>query len=669
MAEVSTTQPLVATIRERCRVCYTCVRECPAKAIRIVGGQAEVLTERCIGCGNCVRVCSQGAKRVLESIAPVRELLAGQRRVAACVAPSFPAEFEGVDHRVVVGMIRRLGFDVVTEVAFGADVVAAEYKRQFDAGNEPRRIGTACPAVVAYVERYHPDLVPALAPVVSPMVAAALAVRLFNGDDLRVVFIGPCIAKKAEAETVDGIDAVLTFAELRRMLDEARIGPDPETTDDFDPPRAGYGALFPVTGGMLQAAAIEEDLLRGDAVSADGRTSFVEAIREFESGDLDARLLEVLCCDGCVMGPGMTTHAPLFGRRSRVSRYVRQTRTTFDEAAWNEALGRCADLNLSRTFRVNDQRAVPPDEKAIREILVHMGKREPLDELNCGACGYDTCREHAIAIHRGFAESEMCLPYTIEQLRVVVDELAASNRELARVQEALVHTEKLASMGQLAAGIAHELNNPLGVVLMYSHLLLDRCADGAGEATDIRTIAEHADRCRKIVSGLLDFARQSRVVLEPTDLREIVERCVANTAFPAGVAVGVDCDGSPVIAEVDRDQMSQVLANLVSNAIAAMPAGGSLAIRLAGHDGYVRLAVTDTGVGVPPENRRKIFEPFFTTKQIGRGTGLGLAVAYGIVKMHRGEITIESNADRAAGPTGSTFVVTLPRASGQVRHE
>ncbi len=660
---------LVTTIKERCRVCYTCVRECPAKAIRIAEGQAEVITERCIGCGNCLRVCSQHAKQVYNSIPAVEGLLAppaGQKRlpVVACVAPSFPAEFADVDYRRVVGALRAMGFDRVCEVAFGADLVADRYQKLLAGKDCKRYVATSCPAIVTYVERYHPDLVEKLAPIVSPMVALARALRRIYGKDIRVVFIGPCIAKKGEvgsANLAGDVDEALTFIELRQMMRDRTLAPETARPSEFDPPHGASGALFAVSRGLLQAANIHEDLVTGEVVAADGRNNFVEAIREFEDGDLDARLLEVLCCSGCIMGAGASCDAPLFSRRRRVSQFVRDRLAGLDKVQWGKDMDSLADLDLSRSYTADDQRIVVPYQDEIADIMARMGKHKPEDELNCGACGYDTCREHAVAIFKGLAESEMCLPHTIEHLRSTVKELAVSNSKLADAQEALVQSEKLASMGQLAAGIAHEVNNPLGVVLMYSHLLLEEAPDDPRVKDDLQTIAREADRCKKIVAGLLDFARQSKVRLTQTDVRELVRQSLRVMPAPADVEVRVQHELADPRAEMDHDQVLQVVTNLISNACAAMPKGGTLTIRTAGDDAKIRIIVTDTGVGIPPENMKKIFEPFFTTKHIGKGTGLGLAVSYGIVKMHRGDIRCESNADPVAGPTGSVFTVTLPR--------
>jgi signal transduction histidine kinase len=441
---------------------------------------------------------------------------------------------------------------------------------------------------------------------------------------------------------------------LRQMWNDHGVSPISVQAQPFDPPAAGLGALFPISRGMLQAANIQEDLAAGEVVAADGRSDFVEAIKEFEAGDLDARLLEVLCCSGCIMGAGMSCTSPLFNRRSCVSHYVRNRLKTFDKSHWRKQMDAFGGLNFARTYRANDLRLALPSEETIDGVMRRMGKDRPADELNCGACGYETCREHAIAICKGLAESEMCLPYAIERLRDTVQELASA-------REALTQTEKLATMGQLAAGIAHEVNNPLGVVIMFAHLLLDELGEDDARRSDIQTIVENADRCKKIVSGLLHFARQNKVALERTDIRRLVDRCVRTMVLHQTITLHVEHPSEEQWAEVDCDQITQVLTNLISNAQAAMPDGGELKVATEGDESSVALIVSDTGVGIPSEHRARIFDPFFTTKQVGKGTGLGLAVTYGIVKMHRGQIEVTSNNDPSAGATGTSFRIVLPR--------
>lgn len=654
----------ISTLKERCRVCFTCVRECPAKAIRIADGQAEIVPERCIGCGNCVRVCGKHAKEVVSSVEQVETLLQLPGHKAACLAPSFAAEFADMDYRDLVGFVRALGFDTVHEVAFGADLVANEYREMLEECDDQQYISSACPAIVGYVERYHPELIDRLAPIVSPMVALARYLRVRWGHEMTMVFIGPCVAKKVEADDdpLQGeIDAALTFRELRQMFTRAGVNNQAIEPSEFDPPHGGVGSLYPICRGALQAAGLRDDLLTGEVFATHGQYHMRDAIHEFAHGHLGVKLLELLCCEGCIMGAGMTNELPLFVRRRLVRDFAKQRLNRLDWSQWQRNIDFGARVPLQRSFTNRDQRLTLPDDARLQEILERLGKATPEDELNCGACGYDTCREHAIAIHRGFAENEMCLPQTIHRLSEAITDLEESHRQLASTQEALMQSEKLASMGQLAAGIAHEVNNPLGIVLMYAHLLLDECQRDQPQYSDIQMIAEQADRCKKIVAGLLNFARQNKVSRHPTHMPELVRRVLAPVQPTEGVRLRIESTMRNEVAEIDRDQIAQVLTNLVNNALAAIAPPGEVVVTCSDDDSWVVLAVHDTGSGIPKDIVKKIFEPFFTTKQPGQGTGLGLAVSYGIVKMHSGDIVVESNADPTAGPTGTTFRVKLPR--------
>jgi two-component system NtrC family sensor kinase len=661
---------LVTTIGEKCRTCYTCVRECPAKAIQILDGQASVIQTRCIGCGNCVTVCSQNAKQVLSGIEATEELLAGDAPVAAIIAPSYPAEFTDCDTGALVAALRKLGFSQVHEVGFGADLVAAAY-RDLLLSDTNRYVATTCPAVVSFVRKYHPDLLDNLAPIVSPMLAIARVLHARYGPELKIAFIGPCIAKKGEARYAQfegEVDAALTYVELRAMFATRGIHLEGRhADDDFDPPHSGLGALFPITRGMLQAADLDEDLLSGDIITADGRANLADAIIDFEQGETEARLLDILCCEGCIMGAGFSCEAHVFRRRAEVSRETRERQRHFDQDAWEAAMAEFAGVDLSRTFQRFDQRfADTPTERQLRKVLDSMNKFTAEDELDCGACGYESCRDHAEAVWQGLAEVEMCLPYSVEELRKTITELQESHLSLESTKEALVKSEKLASMGQLAAGIAHEVNNPLGILLLHANLLLEDCESDTEVADDVRLIVDQANRCKKIISGLLNFARQSRVVRQPTDLSALVREVLRTLPTDEGVSIEVEDHLGDPVAELDADQIVQVLTNLLTNAQHAMPAGGRILVTLDGTEENVMVTVVDEGCGIPKENLDKLFSPFFTTKQVGKGTGLGLAVSHGIVKMHRGQISVESNADPEKGPTYTTFTIVLPRFEGEL---
>lgn len=657
-------ESLVRTIKERCKACYTCVRGCPSKAIRISNGQAEIIKERCIGCANCVLMCSRGAKETLDSTRAVKALLASGLPVAAALAPSFPVEFGGIDPLRFAGILKALGFKYVCEVAFGADMVSLQYRKLLNENPGKKYISTACPAVVSFVEKYHPALVPSLAPIVSPMVAEARVIREMYGKDVKVVFIGPCVAKKGEtSRNASDVDESITFTELRALAKAAGIDRNTALDSQFDPPYPAKGVLYPMGGGLLNSAELEEDLLSGRFLSAEGLENFPEVLKNLEHGDIDADFIDLLCCDGCIMGPGISVKSSKHAREAALRRYARKSYFSIKLNEWEESVRRFRGLDYSASFAPDDHRMKTPGPDALRAVLEKMGKLNPEDELNCGACGYPTCVEHAIAIIRGIAESEMCLPYTIDRLKTTADELTVSYNQLAKTKQALMQSEKLASMGQLAAGVAHELNNPLGVVLLYAHLLAEQCQKDSRTFSDARMITEQADRCKKIVGGLLNFARKNKPFFRQTSLVKLVDNYFKTALLPEGVRLAVDRSGEDLQAEMDPDQVIQVLTNLVTNALEAMGNAGALTVRTFTEGADVCFSVGDTGCGIKPENFKKVFEPFFTTKQIGKGTGLGLAVSYGIIKVHRGNITVESNSDAAKGPTGTVFTVKLPRVA------
>jgi len=267
-----------------------------------------------------------------------------------------------------------------------------------------------------------------------------------------------------------------------------------------------------------------------------------------------------------------------------------------------------------------------------------------------------------LGVERRLTATDLGLPNAADRLYAAMDELKTLRQKLAAAETSLLQSEKLAAMGRVAAGIAHELNNPLGVVLMYAHLLLDECDPRSPERDDAAVIAEQADRCKKIVAGLLHFARQDEVCRTPTNIDDLIDRTMRTVKTPDGIAVRIEHAAADPIAAVDADQIVQVLTNLANNAIAAMEKkGGPLTIRTTDNNDGLHIAVADAGVGIAAENLKRIFDPFFTTKPMDKGIGLGLAVSYGIIKMHSGDIRVESRADPTLGPTGTTFTVTLPR--------
>jgi signal transduction histidine kinase len=559
-------------------------------------------------------------------------------------------------------MVVALGFTRVTEVAFGADLVARKYKELMHGGRQA--ISSDCPAIVSYIEYYFPELTPFLAPVVSPMVAMARVVRKVYGMGSKIVFIGPCLAKKDESPE---IDTAITFRELREMFRQRRIVSSGVMPAEFDAPVSGRGAIFPLSHGLMNTMEVNEDILSEKVIVAGGRSNFQDALREFERGNLTGHHLHLLCCEGCIMGPGMSPYPNMasssqrFAKKARIIDYANQKMSALNKEIWLRNLEEFSQIDLSRSFNKKDRRIPVPSQEEIKEVLFRIGKYTQNDHLNCGACGYDSCEEHAIAVINGLAETEMCLPYSIERLHKYIRDLDTSNQKLASVQEALRHSEKLAGMGQLSAGIAHELNNPLGVITMYSNILREELPEDNQMHKDLELIVEQADRCRKIVGGLLNFARKNQVNLDETDIGKLAEHSISSVITPENIEIRLTMDVSDRLAMLDYDQMTQVLTNLMKNAIEAMPEGGAIHVHITDNSEQIIFRISDTGSGIEKENMDKLFTPFFTTKGIGKGTGLGLPIIYGIVKMHKGEINVKSNADRMVGPTGTVFTITIPR--------
>ena len=242
-----------------------------------------------------------------------------------------------------------------------------------------------------------------------------------------------------------------------------------------------------------------------------------------------------------------------------------------------------------------------------------------------------------------------------------IEDLNISNEHLDNARIALKHSEKLAHMGQLSAGIAHELNNPLGVITMYSNILKEETKPDDPMFKDLELIVDQTERCKKIVGGLLNFARKNQVKKVETNLEKFVIHSTESIILPSNIKLKVNVDLTDSLVMIDQDQMMQVLTNLEKNAIEAMPNGGNLIIDVTDTESNFKIKITDNGVGIPQENMDKLYTPFFTTKSLGKGTGLGLPLVYGIIKMHRGQINVISNTDESKGQTGTSFIIDVPK--------
>lgn len=393
-----------------CQDCYRCVRACPVKAIRITNGQAHIEQELCIHCGTCVRQCPKKAKYIVSTLDNVKELLASGRTVAASIAPSFAAIDPALTKKIPTAL-RLLGFSRVSETAEGAKLVADSSLECGAKGS----ICTACPAVVSYVEKYHHEALGRMIPVVSPMVAHGRMMKEAFGEDCAVVFIGPCAAKKAEAarpENRDAIDEVITFSELFDLFEENKIDllSLPDGSFDFTGLADGQlkeARLFPVDGGMLKTCGRASDGTNAEVMSLSGAKQ-VTSFFDVDPKILDFQLVEPLFCPGgCIDGPGFPEQGNIYYRKNAVISYAANA-----DDYTGERHGKQENIDVEPWFIPLETRADEPvSEEAIELVFQKTGKTDPENQLNCGACGYSSCRENAIAVVRNMAELEMCIPY------------------------------------------------------------------------------------------------------------------------------------------------------------------------------------------------------------------------------------------------------------------
>jgi len=401
---------IITTNKARCRDCYRCVRVCPVKAIRISEGQAQVDPARCLACGTCVRECPQKAKQVRCDLAPVQDMIAAGRNVIASIAPSYVAAFPDYGGGLFPAVLSKLGFWMVTETAVGAEMVARETARLVREEPQPH-VASACPALVNLIVKYHPSLVGNIAPVASPMIAHARYLRARYGEDVAVVFIGPCPAKKAEAEQPEvagAVDAVLTFEELRSWIDSEGIRKDQLRSAEIDDIPASLARLFPLEGGLAEAASMGPDLLRQDFVAVSGSEEINEMLENLKNGS-NVRLFEALFCPGgCINGACFGDGKDVFRRRNYVLQHQKRSAARSDGPDYLAAM---QEFDISRAISENPIERPEITEEAIRAVLARTGKVDPKDELNCGACGYASCRDNAIAVLTGMAEHTMCIPW------------------------------------------------------------------------------------------------------------------------------------------------------------------------------------------------------------------------------------------------------------------
>lgn len=395
-----------------CKHCYKCVRTCSVKAIRVKNAQAQIMTDYCVLCGHCLEVCPQNAKTFASDLDMVKAYLAAGKKVALSIAPSYLGIFDYDRPGQVICALKKLGFTYVRETAEGAALVTDAYQKLIDEGQMENIITTCCPSVNDLVEKYYPELIGDMAPVVSPMIAHGMLMKKLYGDDVKLVFAGPCVAKKEEAredERTEGyIDAVITFAELEDWFKEAGIDVFACEEMPVDNPNPKINRLYPVRKGVMTSVDTGHGTGGYTMFDIDGMENCRELFEEMKAGRLKHCFIEANMCEGgCIKGPAINKlKISRFESTIEIEKQVQHQPASLLEEA--------VTLDLHKVFYSRMLRDDLPTEEQIRRILKATGKNNKDEELNCGACGYPSCREKAIAVFQGKAEQEMCLPYAYE---------------------------------------------------------------------------------------------------------------------------------------------------------------------------------------------------------------------------------------------------------------
>ena len=388
--------------KSNCKNCYKCIRHCPVKAIRFSGNQAHIIGNECILCGQCFVVCPQNAKEIVNETEKVKVFLQGTEPVIVSLAPSFIANYEGVGINAMRRALKKLGFYDVEETALGASMVKTEYERMIKEDDRDIIISSCCHSVNLLIQKYFPGALPFLADVLSPMQAHCQDIKN-RFPNAKTVFIGPCVAKKDEAEYYENIvDAVLTFEELTAWLEEENI----ELEKELDSDLCSRARFFPTTGGVLKT--MEQQNTEYSYIAIDGIDNCIAALKDIENGRIHKCFIEMSACVGsCIGGPVMEKnhHAP-----------IKDYLTVASFAGSKDFdIPQPKSAELKKNFAFIEHKLPQPTEMEINSVLRQMGKFKPSQELNCGSCGYNTCREKAAAICQGKAEFSMCLPYLKEK--------------------------------------------------------------------------------------------------------------------------------------------------------------------------------------------------------------------------------------------------------------
>jgi iron only hydrogenase large subunit-like protein len=397
----------IYTEKNDCQDCYKCVRRCPVKAIKIEDHSASIVSELCINCGYCTTICPAGAKKIRNDYPEAKKLISTEKKVIAALAPSWSSEFTNHNRSSFIQILKHLGFYEVSEVAIGAEIVSKSVAQYLKNQKRCIHISSCCPTVVSFIQKYYPQHIDKITPFQSPMLAHAQYLRSLFDEEIKIVFIGPCIAKKNEAEEHPGIiDVAISFLELKSWMKEVSyFKADKNEINGFFPFDSSDGSLYPIDGGMIKSVKDNSSTVDLDFMSFSGRNSVKDVLNSLDDLTTDSPcFLELLSCNGgCINGPGCSENNSIIKKRTHIIKEYQQY------AALNRGMQQQENIQLK--FHTLEIKTIEHQENEIKEALKSIAKLSDKDELNCSGCGYENCKDFARALLDGKAESSMCVSY------------------------------------------------------------------------------------------------------------------------------------------------------------------------------------------------------------------------------------------------------------------
>ncbi|MDF2591193.1 MAG: 4Fe-4S dicluster protein [Clostridia bacterium] len=450
--------------KANCKNCYKCLRTCQVKAVKIQNDQAGIVEDRCIGCGQCLVICPQDARNIKSDLEDVKSAIKQNKRVIASIAPSFAGAFDLKAEGSLVSALKVLGFNIVEETAVGAEVVAQLYDKAIKSHKEKNLFTTCCPSANYLIDTYYPSLTKYLIPVVSPMLAHGKMLKQSYGYDSYVVFIGPCTAKKIEAVSFQHegtIDAVLTFEELTKWILEEELDMNTLQPQEFDAAVGMNGQAYPLIGGVLDSF---DNSPSYEKLRVHGIAECMEALKSIEEGSLEGVCVEFnVCAGGCINGPGMPkSEKDFYKRQKRVKKYISEKSKCISKPR-----SMPTGLDFSKVFIPRPLEKHLASDYELKEILEGMGKHEAADELNCGGCGYNTCREKAQAVYEGMAEMSMCLPFMRGKAENITNVIYENTPNIIMFIDDKLNVTEMNPIAQNIFGVKEDFikNRPISIIM------------------------------------------------------------------------------------------------------------------------------------------------------------------------------------------------------------